>query len=202
MNSRRACTRSSVQIESQRAIRYSCLRTNKKLLKDYIKSDGVQACSIMRSADAVRENVLNTLSWGVEKIDEMDPRTVIQVTMDGLRRIQVLDGRFPAPLTEKSLWGIIGQFVEIAYPTTIACREMLAYQLLPILGVLTGDTHYGTYGSDRHYPATFSLAIGKTSEGKGQAKHHVEDAIRLVDLDWYKKDVHSNPASGEGLIRM
>ncbi len=174
----------------------------KKLLKDYIKSDAVQACSILRSADAVRENVLNTLSWGVEKIDELDPRTVIQVTMDGLRRIQVLDGRFPAPLTEKSLSGIVGDFVEIAYPTTIACREMLVYQLLPILGVLMGDAYYLPYGSDRHYPVTFSLAIGKTSEGKGQAKHHVEDAVQIVDPVWFKRNVHSNPASGEGLVRM
>jgi hypothetical protein len=174
----------------------------KKLLREYIQSDSIQALSILRSADAVRESVFNTLSWGVEKIDELDPRTVIQVTIDGLRRIQVLDGRFPAPLTEKSLWGIVGDFVEIAYPTTIACREMLVYQLLPILGVMTGDAYYLPYGSDRHYPATFSLAIGKTSEGKGQAKHHVEDAIQMVDPAWFKKNVHSNPASGEGLVRM
>jgi hypothetical protein len=174
----------------------------KKLLRDYIQSDEIQACSILRSADAIKDNVLITLSWGVEKIDELDPRTIIQATMEGLRRIQFLDGRFPAPLTEKSLWGILGDFVEIAYPTTIACREMLLYQMLPILGVLLGDAYYLPFGSDKHYPATFSLAIGKTSEGKGQAKHHVEDAVRLVDQDWYKKDVHSNPASGEGLIRM
>ncbi len=174
----------------------------KKLLRDYIQTDAVQAYSILRSANAVRDNVFNTLSWGVEKIDELDPRTVIQVTMDGLRRIQVLDGRFPAPLTEKSLSGVVGDFVEIAYPTTIACREMLVYQLLPILGVLMGDAYYLPYGSDKHFPATFSLAIGKTSEGKGQAKHHVEDAVQMVDPGWFKKNVHSNPASGEGLVRM
>jgi hypothetical protein len=177
-------------------------KTFKKLVKDYINTEAVRACSILRSVDAFRENVFNTLSWGIEKIDEVDPRTVIQVTMDGLRRIQVLDGRFPAPLTEKSLWGIVGDFVEVAYPTTIACREMLVYQLLPILGVLMGDAYYLPYGSDKHYPATFSLAIGKTSEGKGQAKHHVEDAVQLVDPAWFKKNVHSNPASGEGLVRM
>ena len=177
-------------------------KTIKQVLREYIQSDVIQACSILRSAEAVRDNVFQTLSWGVEKIDELDPRTIIQATMDGLRRIQFLDGRFPAPLTEKSLWGILGDFVELAYPTTIACREMLLYQMLPILGVLLGDAYYLPFGSDKHYPATFSLAIGKTSEGKGQAKHHVEDAVRLVDPAWYKKDVHSNPASGEGLIRM
>jgi uncharacterized protein DUF3987 len=174
----------------------------KKILRDYIQSDAIQACSILRSAEAVRENVLNTLTWGIEQIDQLDPRTVIRGTLEGLRRIEVLDGRFPAPLTEKSLWGILGDFVEIAYPTTSACREMLLYQMLPIIGSLLGDAYYLPYGSDKHYPATFALAIGKTSEGKGQAKHHVEDAIRLVDPTWYKSDVHSNPASGEGLIRM
>jgi hypothetical protein len=174
----------------------------KKLLRDYIQSDAIQACSILRSPEAVRENVVNTLTWGIDQIDQLDPRTIIRGTIEGLRRIQVLDGRFPAPLTEKSLWGILGDFVEIAYSTTSACREMLLYQMLPIIGSLLGDAYFLPYGSDKHYPATFTLAIGKTSEGKGQAKHHVEDAIRLVDPGWFKQDVHSNAASGEGLIRM
>src|SRR5437016_4920436 len=121
---------------------------------------------------------------------------------DGLRQIQVLDGKFPAPLTEKSLWGIIGDFVDIAYPTTNACKEMLVYQMLPVIGSALGDTLYGVFGSDRHYPVTYTLPIGKSSEGKGEAKHHVESAMRLVDPAWCKRFIHSNASSGEGLIRM
>ena len=174
----------------------------KQLIQDHIKTDEVQGCSVLRSADAIRDNVFNILSLGIEKIDTVDPRAVIQGIVDGLKRIQFLDARFPAPLTEKSLWGILGDFVELAYPTTVACREMLLYQMLPIIGVLLGDAYYLPFGSDKHFPSVFSLAIGKTSEGKGQAKHHVEDAISLVDSAWFKQNVHSNPASGEGLIRM
>ncbi len=178
------------------------LKQVKKLLKDYIKSDEVQACSILRSADQVRDSVSTILSFGLEKIDEADPRAIIQLTMDGLRQIQVLDGKFPAPLTEKSLWGIIGDFVDIAYPTTNACKEMLVYQMLPVIGSALGDTLYGVFGSDRHYPVTYTLPIGKSSEGKGEAKHHVESAMRLVDPAWCKRFIHSNASSGEGLIRM
>src|SRR6267378_1675120 len=176
--------------------------TVKKLIQSVLDSDLVKACSVLRSADAVRENVFRTLSWGIDHIDTVDPRAVIQVTMDGLRRMQFLDGRFPSPLTEKSLTGILGDFVELAYPTTVACREMLLYQMLPVIGALLGAKYYLPYGSDKHFPSLFSLAIGRTSDGKGQAKHHVEDAIKLVDPVWSKQNVFSNPASGEGLVRM
>ena len=174
----------------------------KKLIQDVLDSDAVKSCSVLRSADAIRENVFNTLSWGIDHIDTVDPRAVIQCTMDSLRRMQFLDGRFPAPLTEKSLTGIIGDFVDLAYPTTVACREMLLYQMLPVIGALLGATYYLPYGSDKHFPSLFSLAIGRTSDGKGQAKHHIEDAIRLVEPAWFSQNVFANPASGEGLVRM
>ena len=174
----------------------------KDLIQDVLDSDRVKTCSVLRSADAVRESVFQTLSWGLDKIDIVDPRIVIRTTMDSFRRMQFLDGRFPAPLTEKSLWGILGDFVELAYPTTVACREMLLYQMLPVIGSALGSTYYLPYGSDKHFPSLFSLAIGRTSDGKGQAKHHVEDAIRLVEPSWFTQNVFSNPASGEGLVRM
>src|SRR5438067_13343000 len=47
-----------------------------------------------------------------------------------------------------------------------------------------------------------SSDLGKSSEGKGEAKHHVESAMRLVDPAWCKRFIHSNASSGEGLIRM
>jgi hypothetical protein len=150
-------------------------------VQSVLNSDYIKSCSILRSADAVRDSVSTILTWGIDHVENTDPRSVIQVTMDGLRQIQVLDGNFPSPLTKSSLWGLLGDFVDLAYPTTVACKEMLLYQMLPVIGASLGATYYLPYGSDKHFPSLFSLAIGRTTDGKGQAKHHVEEAMRLVD---------------------
>jgi hypothetical protein len=171
-------------------------------VRNVLNSDYIKSCSILRSTDAVRDSVSQIITWAMDHVDNMDPRSVIQVTMDGLRQIQVLDGSFPSPLTKSSLWGLLGDFVDLAYPTTVACKEMLLYQMLPVIGASLGATYYLPYGSDKHFPSLFSLAIGRTTDGKGQAKHHIEEAMRLVEPLWFKSNVHSNPASGEGLVRM
>jgi hypothetical protein len=137
-----------------------------------------------------------------QSLTKAAPQTVITSAMEGLRQLQSLDGKFPRPLTEKSLWGILGDFVQIAHPTTVACREMLLYEMLPLIGVVLGDAYYLGYGSDRHFPSFFTLAIGRTTDGKGQGWHVCENAIRLVDPTWFSSNVHSNCSSGEGLIRM
>ena len=135
-------------------------------------------------------------------LDKLDPKTVIASTMDNLKRLQTLDSSFPSPLTKASLHGILGDFVEIAHPTTVASKEMLMYEMLPMIGALMGDAFYAPFGSDKHFSSLFTLAIGRSTDGKGQAMHHCEEAIRLVDQGWTKTSVHSNPASGEGMIRM
>ncbi len=152
--------------------------------------------------DSLVKKIATVFELGKQSLQTADPRAVIAATMESLRKLQTLDGKFPQPLTRKSLWGILGDFVDIAYPTVVACREMLLYEMLPLLGVLLGDSFFLPYGSDRHYPSIFSLVIARTSDGKGQAWHACQDAIELVDAAWLRQNVHSNPASGEGLIRM
>ena len=174
----------------------------KRLVNEVLDSDEVKACSVLKSSEQVRDNILKVLRRGIEEIDTTDPRRIIQATMDIFRRMQFLDERHPATLTKKSMTGLLGKFVDLAYPTTVACREMLLYAMLPVIGSYLGAVYYVPYGSDRHYPSIFSLAIGRTTDGKGQAKHHVEHAMRLVDPAWFGENVFSNPASGEGLVRM
>jgi hypothetical protein len=152
--------------------------------------------------DFLIQKLVAILDTSKQSLQNAEPRTVIAATMESLRKLQTLDGRFPQPLTQKSLWGILGDFVELAYPTTVASREMLLYEMLPLLGVILGAFYYLPYGSDKHFPSIFSLAIGRTSDGKGQAWHTCEEAVRLVDPQWVELCLHSNPASGEGLIRM
>jgi hypothetical protein len=152
--------------------------------------------------DSLVKKIATVFELGKQALQNGDPRAVIAATMESLRKLQTLDGRFPQPLTEKSLWGILGDFVQIVYPTTVASREMLLYEMLPLIGVVLGDSYYLPYGSDKHFPSIFTLAIGRTSDGKGQAWHACQDAIEMVDSGWFHQNVHSNPASGEGLIRM
>src|SRR6267143_1693389 len=152
--------------------------------------------------DALIKKLVTVLDMSKQSLQTAEPRAVIAATMESLRKLQTLDGKFPQPLTRKSWWGILGDFVDIAYPTTVACREMLLYEMLPLIGVILGDSYYLPYGSDKHFPSIFSLAIGRTSDGKGQAWHACQDAMELVEPAWLQQNVHSNPASGEGLIRM
>jgi Protein of unknown function (DUF3987) len=135
-------------------------------------------------------------------IGRLSFNTILSTTIEGLRGLQLLDKKYPAPLTKKSLYGLLGDFVEIAHPTTVSCREMILYQLLPIVGAILGDAYYLPYGSDKHFPSLFTLVIGRTSDGKGQSQHHVEEGIKLVDSSWVKTNLRSNAASGESLVRM
>lgn len=152
--------------------------------------------------DSLIKKIASVFELGKQSLGNADPRAVIAATMESLRKLQTLDGKFPQSLTEKSLHGILGDFVQIAHPTVVASREMLLYEMLPLMGVLLGDSFYLPYGSDRHYPSIFSLVIARTSDGKGQAWHVCQDAIELVDAGWLRHNVHSNPASGEALVRM
>jgi hypothetical protein len=128
-----------------------------------------------------------------------NPRIVIAKAMETLRQLQTLDGNFPKPLTEKSIHGLLGEFINIAHPTIEGCREMLMFQMLPLIGVVLGDAYYLPFGSDKHFPSIFSLGIARTADGKGQAKRACEEAIKLVEPSLR---IHSNPSSGEGLVRM
>src|SRR6267378_1747639 len=95
--------------------------------------------------DALLKKIATVFELGKQSLQNIDPRKVIAATMESLRKLQTLDGRFPRPLTEKSLHGILGDFVQIAHPTVVASREMLLYEMLPLLGVLLGDSFYLPY---------------------------------------------------------
>jgi len=162
----------------------------------------VRNTKVLRSSEEIRTRVTSVFDQGRKNLETYDTRVVVASAMDSLRKLQFLDGRFPKPLTSKSLHGLLGDFVDLAYPTTVACREMILYEMLPMIGVLLGANYYLPYGSDKHFPSLFSLAIGRTTDGKGQAMHHCQQAIELIDPGWFKENMHSNPASGEGLVRM
>lgn len=155
---------------------------------------------LLSSVDDILANKLKFVFDAAKKdLRTTPPRLVIAKAMETLRQMQTLDDGFPKPLTSKALHGLLGEFVEIAHPATEGCKEMLLYQMLPLIGVLLGDSYYLLFGADKHLASIFSLVIARTSEGKGQAKRAAEEAIAAIDPTF---KTHSNVSSGEGLIRM
>jgi putative DNA primase/helicase len=175
-------------------------------LQDYlnriVSMDAVRAATVLRGAAEKNALVKDALERGLAQLGAHEPRIVYSTVMENLRRLQFLDTSYPKPLTSKSLCGLLGEFVEIAYPTTVACREMILYGMLPLIGVLLGNRYYGAFGSGKHFPSIFSLIIARTSDGKGQATDHCEQAVKLIDSGWASQFLHTSVASGEGLVRM
>ena len=167
-----------------------------------LKWDAIRKQRLLRNADEVRGKIQLALDKAKEALRSTDPRVVIMAAVDDLRRLQTLDGRFPRGLTETSLHGLLGEFVNIAHPTTEASKELILYEMLPILGAMLGCAYYLPFGSDKHFPSLFTLTIARTSDGKGQALSHCENAAEALDASWANTNIHSNPVSGEGLVRM
>ena len=153
--------------------------------------------SLKSRIDAVlRENLRrNRQEWS-------QPRIVVANAIGELRLLETADPSFPSCLTEKSLWGIFGDFVKIALPTTEASAETLLYTLLPVLGTYQGKLFYSAFGADKHYPVTFTLTSVGTAGGKGQALHAMTAAIKSFDPEWAKRSIKSHAASGESLPRL
>jgi len=175
-------------------------------LQDYLNQivsmDAVRAAAVLRGAAEKNALVKDALERGLTRLGALEPRIVVSTVMEKLRRLQFLDSNYPKSLTSKSLHGLLGEFVDIAYPTTVACREMILYGMLPLIGVLLGNRYYGAFGSGKHFPSIFSLIIARTSDGKGQATDHCEQAVKLIDSAWASQFLHTSVASGEGLVRM
>jgi len=127
---------------------------------------------------------------------------VLARVMETLKQAQTIDTGLPPALTEKSLHGLLGDFVDIAYPATEGCKELLMFQMVPLLGALMGDSYYLPFGADKHFASLFSLVIARTADGKGQAQNACEDAIAAISAKDPTFRVHTGVASGEGLVRM
>lgn len=139
---------------------------------------------------------------GVKLINTNEPRIVILNTIANLRKVEHLSPGFPQSLTKKSLWGLLGDFVEIVYPTVVASREMILFQALPALGVVAGKTLYVPFGADRHYSTVWTLNIAKTADGKGSVKNAVLSALEVTDSYLHRNGIKTNINSGEALARV
>ena len=173
-------------------------------LNNAIGMGAVQKCRIFEGADVLKHNIILALQRANQHIEVYEPRESLRSVLEDLNRYKddLHDASFPSPLTEASLWGPIGDFVKLSLPTTSASPEMLLYQVIPILGVMLGKKRYVSFGADKHFTSIFSLPVGGTTEGKGQARNDVLLAAETVDLAWKNTYLKTNPASGEGLVRI
>ena len=183
-------------------------RTTIECLDKQLKRSELMKTSLLKDADAYKLRVnaiistanMSLNSWNVDY--QSDPRIVVKSTAEALKQLLEKTGDYPPPLTSTSLRGVLGQFVDIAYPTTAACRELLMGNMIPIIGSMFGKKTPSMFGSDVHPGVTFSLNIARTADGKGQALNHALTAIRAVDGVWLDGSYHANVSSGEGLIRL
>lgn len=159
---------------------------------------------INNSPDVLRTRVKETLTQAIQAIDTniAEPRIVVLNTMASLRALEHLTPGFPQPLTKKSLWGLMGDFVEIAYPTTVASREMILFQALPAIGVILGKKFYAPFGADRHYGVVWTLNTARTADGKGSVTNIIRSAVSVLDDYVFRYGIKTNISSGEGLARV
>lgn len=154
--------------------------------------------------DDVRKMQLDTvLRQNLKRLQSegSSPRIVLAKAVDELKRMETLDPLYPEGLTEKSLWGVLGDFVRIVLPTTEASAETLLFSLLPLVGSYLGKASFVRFGADLHYPTFLTLNVVNTSDGKGQAERASKHGMRLVDAPWVKLNVYGHQASGESLTR-
>jgi hypothetical protein len=136
------------------------------------------------------------------RVFEVEPKILIQSVQQDVQRLLPPEAGFPSPLTERSLFGIVGDFVKTGIPTVNSDEACIAYQFLGAVGNAFGRTIYGIFSKGKHYPALFPFIVGDTTAGKGQAGDLVEALAELIDPEWFENNWRTSTASGEGLVRM
>jgi Protein of unknown function (DUF3987)/Toprim-like len=150
-----------------------------------------------------RERLIEVLTNGLEQAKQVaEPSAAAGIIQNNLAALfHEMAPTYPADLTETSLHGLVGKFVEATLPFTEADQHSLTYQFLAAVGNLLGAGNYASFSADRHYPAIFQLIVGSTSSGKGQALGAVRSVMGAADESWPDR-VKYSAASGEALVRM
>jgi hypothetical protein len=172
---------SEVQTISNSVSRYVAGDPVAGMVLTYKNRDLVKNPITDAAQEELRSRIKDVLNATAQTVEETEPRITVLNTMANLRALDYLLPGFPQQLTKKSLWGLMGDFVEIAYPTTVASREMILFQALPALGVVAGKKFYAPFGADRHYGTVWTLNIARTADGKGSVKNIVLSALKVMD---------------------
>lgn len=143
-----------------------------------------------------------TLQKALAEIGKSEVRVIVPALQSELRLLALPETTFPKQLGHAALQGLVGDFVTAALPHTEANAECLAYQFLTAVGNMIGTKQYAPFGADSHYGGLFTLIVGSTATGKGQALSAVKSFVKTVDPFWAEKHCRYSAASGEGLVRL
>jgi hypothetical protein len=173
-------------------------------LNEQIHSPELQRTSILLNEEDYRARAVGTLRCAINMMNDTeklsDPRQTVSAVIDGLQKLSTADCRSPRPLTRASLYGILGDYVELVYPHTEACRELILGAIIPMLGAFFGLSGYGMFGNDKHPASFLCMGVAGTGDGKGQAQNHAIAACHKIDPATWSGMKHASQASGQGLM--
>lgn len=86
-------------------------------------------------------------------------------------------------------------------PKSESAPAAILFQTLTALGAVLGRTVSIKIDGGQHYPAIFTLVVGKSAKArKGTSLNHVKNLFKRVDPEWFGSSVVTGMSSGEGLI--
>lgn len=106
----------------------------------------------------------------------------------------------PAPMRKEAFYGLAGQLVKIAAPTTEACPETLLVQLLVCFGSAVGRHPWLNLGGYQH-TNEFSMVVGATGLGrKGTSYRVIEDFMQIIAPAWAQNCIEPGFQTGEAML--
>jgi hypothetical protein len=109
-------------------------------------------------------------------------------------------GDFPAPMNEAAFHGLAGEFVNLVYPETEACKEALLIQFLTWFGSRIGHGPRMDLDGWQH-TNLYTAIVGTSGNGaKGTSLNVVETFAQAVDYNWWVDRGHGGYQSGESVV--
>jgi hypothetical protein len=117
-----------------------------------------------------------------------------------LIKIPKLTLKWPDPISEDALIGIVGKIVKFIEPETESDPMALLIQFLVVIGNIIGRNIFYSVEQTPHFSNLFITLVGKSSSARKGTSY--DNIISLFDFndDWFNKCRKSGVATGEGLI--
>jgi hypothetical protein len=107
---------------------------------------------------------------------------------------------WPAPLSNKALFGLAGDVVKTIAPHTEADPAALLVHFLVAMGNVIGRETHVHVGATKHFANLFCVVVGQTSRArKGTAWSEIRHLFERVDDVWLTTRQSGGLSSGEGL---
>lgn len=104
-------------------------------------------------------------------------------------------------LSDKALYGPIGQIVEKLRGKTEASEAAILFQFIAAIGNCIGLKAHIQIGAQKHYPAIFICIVGNSAKArKGTSWSIVSFFMNEIDNRWSTESINKGLSSGEGLI--